>query len=141
MRLRWAVSWMIRRTERPPERREVCIGLHDFQGQAVRIEEFLQVTPADSRLYANRIATLCRLSRVSALRSSPVQLHLPDSFGFDGPRDPHRNYRDIGDPGLFHPAEFPVSTGRHCARDAGRRLDELRCFHDELPTVISTLKC
>ncbi len=62
-------------------------------------------------------------------------LCLPDSLGFDRLRDPHGDYGDVGDPGLFHPTEFAVAAGRHGARDAGRRLDELRCFHDEFPLV------
>ena len=58
-------------------------------------------------------------------------LQLLDSFDFDGPRDPHRNDRDVGDPGCFHPAELAILSGCHSARDARRGLDKLSCFHDE----------
>ena len=93
------------------------------------------------RPVAGKLQLICAATCGGCRPASPVHLHLPNRFCFDGPRDPHRNYRDIGDLGFFHAAELAVPTGRHYARDAGRRLNELSCFHDDFPTVISTLKC
>jgi hypothetical protein len=91
------------------------------------------VCPYEARAFI-RTVTRCEFEK-SSKPASLVHSHLLDRFGFDGPRDPHRNYRDIGDPFVFHPAELAVPTGRHCARNTGGCLNELRCFHDEFPVI------
>lgn len=69
-----------------------------------------------------------RISLIAGLQIG-LHLHLLGRLGFNGPRDLHRNGRDIGDSGGFHPPELAVLGGRHGAGNARCGLDKLSSFH------------